>query len=263
MEETMMIPKTKNLLPAQDYQLLRSEGLQYIESFARELWTDYNVHDPGITIMEALCYAITELGYRTGFEMRDLLTEASGKISDKQTFFTARNILTCNPLTINDYRKLLIDIEGVHNAWLYADKKIEIAKNQFAPVNEIPIYADCKKDTLTYEPNNHPLYVSGLYNVLLDLDNDDEFGDLNTGDIELFNPVSTGIDPKFKAGDISFKIELPYWDEVDMDIVDTAAADAANITVLPIEIDKKFWLCTIKVITVPDEKDFELTFGRM
>ena len=141
MDQAITLPKTKQLLPSQDYQFLRGEGLKYIESFAHELWTDYNVHDPGITILETLCYAITELGYRTGFDIKNLLNGADGKISNKQTFFTARNILTCNPLTINDYRKLLVDIKGVHNAWLYPNKKIQIGKNQVVPVNEVPIYA--------------------------------------------------------------------------------------------------------------------------
>ncbi|WP_153801260.1 hypothetical protein [Foetidibacter luteolus] len=251
-----MLPKIKNLLPSQDYQYLRAEGLKYIESFARELWTDYNVHDPGITIMEALCYAITELGYRTGFDVKDLLAGPDGNIPGNQCFFTARNILTCNPLTINDYRKLLIDIRGVHNAWLYADKKITINKSLTAPVNEVPVYADCAEDKLSYVPTNHPLYLSGLYSVLLDLDNDEVFGDLNSGDVEMFNPVSSGADPKFRAGDISFKMELPYWDESDDELVAAATAES-NITASTIEPDKANWLCLIKVQTPSGEKDFE------
>ena len=29
-------------------------------------WTDVNVHDPGVTVLEVLCYAITDLQYRNG-----------------------------------------------------------------------------------------------------------------------------------------------------------------------------------------------------
>ena len=27
-------------------------------------WTDHNTHDPGITVLEALCYVLTDLQYR-------------------------------------------------------------------------------------------------------------------------------------------------------------------------------------------------------
>ncbi len=62
MNELLYIPKTRTLPKDEDFQFLRSEGLKYIENLAHTLWTDYNTHDPGITILEALCYAITELG---------------------------------------------------------------------------------------------------------------------------------------------------------------------------------------------------------
>ena len=97
METLTIIPKKRELTPDQDFQWLRKEGMKYIESLASDLWTDYNVHDPGITILESLCYAITELGYRTDFPIVDLLTESNGKIGNNQTFYTARDILTCKP----------------------------------------------------------------------------------------------------------------------------------------------------------------------
>ena len=109
MAEAITISKNPTLLPDEDYAILRSEGLKYIEELGSDLWTDYNEHDPGITILEALCYAITELGYRADLPMKDLLTEENGQIAASQALFTPRKILTQAPLNINDYRKLLID----------------------------------------------------------------------------------------------------------------------------------------------------------
>ena len=163
MEEFTSIPKTFKPAPSQDYEFLRSEGLKHIENLSSALWTDYNAHDPGITTLEALCYAITELGYRSGFEMKDLLRADDGNLVNGQTLFTAKEILTVNPLTINDYRKLLVDIEGIHNAWLIAEDSILDANKNRHAVNEAEIYADCENDTLTYIPNLKPLYLSGLY----------------------------------------------------------------------------------------------------
>jgi hypothetical protein len=260
MEILTTIPKERKLSPDQDFQWLRKEGLNYIESLGSDLWTDYNVHDPGITILEALCYAITELGYRADFPIKDLLTEADGKIGNTQAFYTAKNILTCNALTINDYRKLLVDIVGIHNAWLYAGDMIKQAGGKETPVNEVPLFADCKNDELTAKKTDHPLYLSGLYRVLLDLDNDDQFGDLNKGDIEIFNPVSSGATPKFKAGDISFTIELPYWNEVPADFV-AAASKEEHITNIEIAQEDAKWKCTVTTDTGLPSLTFTITIN--
>ena len=44
-----------------DFEALRLEGIEHITRLGKELWTDHNAHDPGITILEVLCYAITDL----------------------------------------------------------------------------------------------------------------------------------------------------------------------------------------------------------
>ena len=44
---------------------------------AGERWSDFNTHDPGITILEALCYAITDLAYRTSLPIPDLIAGSS------------------------------------------------------------------------------------------------------------------------------------------------------------------------------------------
>jgi len=152
--------------PGMNFALLRQEGIKHIEKLAGKVWTDYNTHDPGITILEALCYAITDLSYRLSFPIQDLLASPppeSGE--DKQQFFTARQILTVNPLTINDYRKLLIDIEGVQNAWLRKVKD-----------SEPEIYYNANANTLNFDTTDLPEYIklysdpielNGLYRVLI------------------------------------------------------------------------------------------------
>lgn len=127
MSEEVTINKSNPLSPAEDYAAMRAEGFKLIEQMGHGLWTDYNNSDPGITILEALIYAITDLGYRTGFDVKDLL--APKNITDdtwKEIFYTAKNILPNAPLNISDYRKLMIDTEGVRNAWLEPSKEYEV-----------------------------------------------------------------------------------------------------------------------------------------
>ena len=230
MDEITTIPKERTLPASLDYELLRAEGLKYLEDLGHLSWTDFNAHDPGITVLEALCYVMTELGYRTGFPMRDLLTKDSTHLADDQVLYTAKQILTNNPLTINDYRKVLIDIIGVHNAWLFAENSIKSANGVLQPINEVPIFANCKADQLQYETTDVPLFLSGLYKVLLDLDNSLIYGDMNNGEILDDNPALGG---RYEKGEFQIALELTSWKSADFDFA-ALAASAANIDTIVI-----------------------------
>ncbi|RPD38914.1 hypothetical protein [Chitinophaga barathri] len=104
-------------MKSQDFAFLREEGMKLLRSVASASWTDHNLHDPGITLLEACCYAITEMGLRSGMPMRDLLaSDANGRSQD---FVTAANILPVAPITQRDIRKILIDHPMVQNAWVF------------------------------------------------------------------------------------------------------------------------------------------------
>src|ERR1700704_5600442 len=112
------ITKNPALEPAEDFYRLRREGIGFIEQMASGLWTDYNTHDPGITTLEALCYAITDIAYRAKWDIEDILTPATAPVGlappfPGQAFFTARKILTVNPTSPDDLRLLLIDLGQV------------------------------------------------------------------------------------------------------------------------------------------------------
>jgi hypothetical protein len=98
-----------------DYALLRAKGIQAIQQLTGAFWTDYNEHDPGVTILEQLCYAITDLCYRTEFDVQDHLYNSP----EDDTFLKANEILPCNALTTNDYRKLIFDsVFELKNVWV-------------------------------------------------------------------------------------------------------------------------------------------------
>ena len=177
MQKSVTIQKKPALNDSSNYELLRQKGMEYIQQLGSNLWTDYNIHDPGITFLELLCYGITDLGYRTSLDIKDLLAKKKNEVSDPewQAFYTAKKILTISPWTTNDYRKLLIDIIGVKNAWLLC---------RVCPCNDLFLYADCKKSALSYFPTEHPIIVKGFYDVLIEFENEANMGDLNSGKIK-------------------------------------------------------------------------------
>ena len=101
---------------AMDYAALRAEAIRYLEALTGPSWTDFNAHDPGITLLEQLCFAITDLSYRANHSVPDLL--ASGGRDPRRSLPSAGSILTSHPITVNDLRMLVLDVEGVRNAWL-------------------------------------------------------------------------------------------------------------------------------------------------
>ena len=103
----------------QDFKAIKEKGLSYIQEFSGTEWTNFNPSDPGITILDQVCFALTELGYCNNFPVQDILTNKEGKLEFESQFFTPEEILTTSPITIQDYRKYLIDgVEGIVNVMI-------------------------------------------------------------------------------------------------------------------------------------------------
>jgi len=121
----MKYPETLNTekynSKSQSYDDLLELGISLIQKFSGDNWTDYNYHDPGITILEQLCFAITDLGYKANFPIEDILMIGVDDYDyEKSNLFIPPNkIFNSNPSTSNDFRRLLIDsIEEINNVWV-------------------------------------------------------------------------------------------------------------------------------------------------
>src|SRR6266705_823653 len=93
-----------------DQPRLHALGMDRVRVLAGRVWTDHNLHDPGITILESISYALTELTYRALLPIEDLLAG-----SDSFASQSAARMLPSHPLTVLDYRRLMIDVAGVGN----------------------------------------------------------------------------------------------------------------------------------------------------
>ena len=145
-----------------DFTALRTQGISLLEQMNGGVWTDFNVHDPGITILEVLCYVLTDLAYRTGYSVPDLLASAGG--SAAKSLYTAPEILTTNPVTVTDLRKVALDVDGVKNAWIEpaqssADFYYHPGKQEISLAPDPPT---------TVPPAKVPVTMKGLYQVLIE-----------------------------------------------------------------------------------------------
>jgi hypothetical protein len=117
--DSTTIPKAARRASSEDYARLRAIGITHLQQLGHALWTDFNAHDPGVSLLEALCYALTDLAYKAQLPIEDLLAEVLPDGSEpEQALFGARRILTSHPVTALDYRMLLVDCPGVDNGWL-------------------------------------------------------------------------------------------------------------------------------------------------
>jgi len=158
------IPKNVETGDQTDFHFLRRTGIEYIEKLGGKLWTDYNSHDPGITTLEVLSYAITDLGMRVNLNMEDILTAEDPDKDIQSQFLKATEILPSKPLTELDYRKLFLDISftsghkrPIRNCWL-------------VPNNE-KLYVDCKTGNLDFKPIGDKVQsfdIKGLYDLYVD-----------------------------------------------------------------------------------------------
>jgi len=127
MNQPAYLERNKKVDISLDFNILRKEGIKIIQELTGSFWTDFNVHDPGVTILEQLCYALTELSFRTDYNIEQLLF-TEGK--EGLPFFKPEEILTNNPLSVNDFRKLFLDnIVEIKNIWFEPVKESEAGFN--------------------------------------------------------------------------------------------------------------------------------------
>lgn len=193
MTEPLKISSAAPERTSMNYAVLREGGMELIRALSQQSWTDHNVHDPGITLLEAFSYAMTELGVRIQLDMPDLLQ--SGMQHAPPDLVPAHRVLPCAPVTTHDFVSVLEDNQLIRDARVTTNAK-----------TEIPFFEDpASEPPLTYTRNTAPVNVRGLYEVIV------EFAerDLNS------NTYIMTVTVPFPVPDTSYTLEiaLPYWDE--------------------------------------------------
>jgi len=105
------------------FEALRAQGLALLQKTSGATWTDHNLHDPGMTMLEQLCFALTEVVYRSEFPVADQLCGADGEIDyEALALHPPQQAFPCRATTAADYRRMLLDkVSGLDDAGLLLD----------------------------------------------------------------------------------------------------------------------------------------------
>ncbi len=121
-QQSKKLIKNKEVLESMDYQLLRKEAIAYTQDISGDNWTDYNIHDPGVTILEQFCYALTDIAYRTNLSIETLLFHGGNRedVMHSNALFPPEKIFPSSPVTLTDYRILILDHfpNVISNCWI-------------------------------------------------------------------------------------------------------------------------------------------------
>ncbi len=91
------------------YSRLQQQTLEEIQRLSGEVWTNFNIHDPGITTADIANYLLSEFDYKLGFPLHDYLTEENSTLQPEQYgLFLPEKVYPTTPVTEDDYRKLLL-----------------------------------------------------------------------------------------------------------------------------------------------------------
>jgi len=105
------IPRRPTLGSPLDYHDLRAQGIAHCQALSGEHWTDYNLHDPGVTLLESFCYALTEIPFLAEARIEDLLADRNGNLDlGRFGLHPPLRAFPTRPLTIEDYRRVLLDL---------------------------------------------------------------------------------------------------------------------------------------------------------
>jgi len=122
LQKTFTIKKFPKYSESTDYDALVRDYIDECQKYSSHIWTDYNIHDPGITALELLCLAITELGLKSELDIFRIIFN-SQKLNfnpEEYALYSALDVFPTLPVTISDYRKSILDkfINYVDNVWV-------------------------------------------------------------------------------------------------------------------------------------------------
>lgn len=96
------------------FDSLFAQAEQKVKQYGGQVWSDTGEHDPGVTFLEGFSYSVSDLAYRSTLPLVDLLTPPLEQQTEGDGIFPQdfgpQTALTCSPVTMEDYRRALLDL---------------------------------------------------------------------------------------------------------------------------------------------------------
>ncbi|EGS6537739.1 hypothetical protein I9G02_004512 [Salmonella enterica] len=107
-KENALFPAVKDAIA---FEALWQQAHEKVTALSGDIWTDTGDHDPGVTLLQSATWNCSDLSYRASLSLNDLLTH-----QDRDTLFPEEfgpeQVLTCNTVTTEDYRRALLDVHS-------------------------------------------------------------------------------------------------------------------------------------------------------
>jgi len=107
-KENALFPVVKDAIA---FEALWQQAHEKVTALSGEIWTDTGDHDPGVSLLQSASWNCSDLSYRASLPLNDLLTHP-----DRNTLFPEafgpEQVLTCNAVTAEDYRRALLDVHS-------------------------------------------------------------------------------------------------------------------------------------------------------
>ncbi|KWI28420.1 hypothetical protein WT71_16285 [Burkholderia stagnalis] len=148
-------------MDALHFDTLWSTAQDALTVYANKRWSARGDGDPGVTLLQALSFGVSDMSYRHTLPLTDLLTPSpddaknhetddEGSLShDGQIFakaFGPETALTCGPVTLDDYRRAILDLsmDDTSSPATLLFRDVQIAK-----------IANADDYQYQYDPNNY------------------------------------------------------------------------------------------------------------
>lgn len=103
-----------------NFENLLAGGIELLQELAGDNWSDYNLHDPGVTLLEQLCFALTDVVYRSDADISQYFIGKNGKLNlPEQGLYGPTKVLSSGPVNAKDIEALLLSkIQGLNRVFL-------------------------------------------------------------------------------------------------------------------------------------------------
>lgn len=238
------------------------QAQQTLQDFTSQTGSDTSEHNPGITLLEGVTARVTELAQQQTRPVNDLLVTKGhqGPVKVFHEEFEPKRILTCGPVTLDDYRRVLLDL---HSQDRFCEEAFQEAFFFFSDVyiekepeeNRYQYYFDSYNHTFKFKSDNNDdkkCSLLGNYSLYLvpsdELLNDDNLLNQATQALLQYLPTIENVGEKFShiywltAEEQTLQLDI----EVAGDISSTDKNSIAKIYAEIYQVVKNFTCASIE-----------------